>query len=188
MRGLVANENSITLKLAIRDVSQNEIEELWQVECDEVASYQIVEPWDEGLSLFDQHVVLWPHVLAARRLYFASAPENPDDVVAELVAAHFDLCGDWISFDKYRNRNQPFRLLIAGGHGLIADGPSSIVERYFEILKSHGMSPTLSADPPILCADGRPFLRDAAISALIWGRSFICAKSFRAEHVGTAAA
>jgi hypothetical protein len=53
---------------------------------------------------------------------------------------------DWIAFDRYLNR-VPLPDLLAGGSGLLANGPQFLIAAYADVLEKEGCRPTRLVTP-----------------------------------------
>lgn len=82
-----------------------------------------------------------------------------------------DLASKWIPFDCYFNMPEKLDELIAGRHGLLAEGPDILMQAYERILAENGFQTTNRTILP----DGHE-----GISVLIFGDSYIVASEFEA--------
>ncbi len=144
----------------------------WVVRCNNVIAHQIIIGNAYDLALESEHVLLWEHQKPRVAIsFFTEFVEHPLSVVGQLYRAHMDLAGEWIPFDRYFNMPEKLDELIAGRHGLLAEGPEPLMQVYERILEENGFQTTNRTILP----NGHE-----GISILIFGDSYIIASGFDA--------
>ncbi len=113
-------------------------------------------------------------------------------LVGALYERHQDSAEGWIPFPRFLNASHPkLPTLLAGGHGLLADGPIPLMEAYAAVLLEHGVRASmLEPRPPQRlevrggpdpCYETHTLLEeDRDLAVLTLGESFVVAKSFAA--------
>jgi hypothetical protein len=144
----------------------------WIVRCDNVIAHQIILGNAYDLSLEYEHVLLWEHQKPRVAISFsAESIKHPLSVVGQLYRKHMELAGEWIPFDRYFNMPEKLDELIAGRHGLLAEGPEPLMQAYEMVLKENGFQTTNRIVVPDV---------HEGISVLIFGDSYIVASKFDA--------
>ena len=123
------------------------------------------------------HPLLTRYVDAQAKLFFhGTAPT--DQLLGALWTEHRAACSDWIAPHAYLRPD-----VLAAGHGLLAEGPRRLLDRYARVLASHGVEPSTIGDQPFQeWRGGRWQTRQRPPAALTFGRSFVVADSFSARR------
>jgi hypothetical protein len=129
-----------------------------------------------GLNIWQDHAAIDQYTRRRQFLHFSAAPTNPDAVVGQLWAAHSDLAGDWIPFERYLNGELPLAKLLASGSGLLATGPDFLISAYAAVLERNGCRPSTRVLPK-----GRQL---TTVSMAHFGESFVIAESIAARRIG----
>jgi hypothetical protein len=119
---------------------------------------------------------------SATSFYGKSA--NPSAVVGGLYERHWELAGKWIPFHRFLNPGVRLTELIAGGFGMLAEGPEPLILAYEEVMQQHGFS-TTHRDPrqPVYWGGEGWLAEKAVLSALVLDESYVVAEHFAAKAV-----
>jgi len=155
----------------------------WTIRCSFVLDYR----FEDGSINSIEHVTGDDHPLLARyvdlhaSLFFSGAVDNPSDLIGSLLAEHRDRCGTWTSLDSHLQANAAAAL--AGGNGLLASGPRTLLERYATVLERYGLEPSIVGGMPFQeLRGGKRQPRTRPAEALLLGSSFVVADSFTAKR------
>ena len=72
------------------------------------------------------HPILWQHNDPHAAMFFSSPPMNALELIGRMHEVHEALFGKWPR-QEYRHANSK---LLAGGHGLLAQGPLKVIDAY----------------------------------------------------------
>ncbi len=136
------------------------------------------------LQFSNDHVLLWPHAGRQSATSFYGRAENPSAVAGALYQRHWELAGKWLPFHRFLNPGVRLTELIAGGFGMLAEGPEPLILAYEEVMQRHGLS-TSHRDPrkPVYRGGDGWLEQKAALSVLILGESYIVAEEFTAKAI-----
>jgi hypothetical protein len=158
----------------------------WRVQCVEMRESRFEDPTArliDSIELASDHPVLWPHLRRQVELYFCGRAGNRDLVIAGLLRAHLKQAGLWFPFGKFFKDGTNLEQRLAYGHGLLAEGPETLMDAYRGVLKEHQLRP--SSPPPRAAKhwNGRAWVENPPnLKALILGRSYVVASSFGAQQ------
>jgi hypothetical protein len=94
--------------------------------------------------------------------------------VGQLRAAHRKLVDDWIPFGRYCRGG---RSLFASNSGLVATGPTFIIEKYAEVLVANGCQPIRLVQP------AAPRAQHASLAH--FGESYVIAEEVSARRLAS---
>lgn len=183
-------ELSLWLKITVDE--NRTLHSNWRIVCVNVLKHNVTLGQQYNISFVDEHPLLWHYKEPHASVSFYGKAENPASVVGALYQRHHEIAGKWISFKRYLNFDSYMSLeqLIAGGYGLLAEGPKSLLLPYEEVLKQHGISashtepqfsPKWTREETIYEETFYYELPD--LSALIMNDSFVIATHFEAVAV-----
>lgn len=178
------SEDALTLFLNVSADEYPNVHPRWQVVCSGVREDCLSLGYSYDLQLSNDHVLLWPHVARRTSTSFYGKSENPSAVAGALYERHWGLAGKWIAFHRFLNPGVRLTELIAGGFGMLAEGPEPLILAYEEVMQQHGFS-TSHLDPskPVYWG-GEGWLEEkAALSALVLDESYVVAEKFIAKAV-----
>jgi hypothetical protein len=112
----------------------------WNVICRGVKEHSLSLGFHYDCQLSADHVLLMPHRALQTSTSFYGKAENPSAVVGALVKCHRTIAGDWIPFNRFLNKEIDLTELIAGGFGMLAEGPEPFIQAYEDSLRAHGFS------------------------------------------------
>jgi hypothetical protein len=176
--------NDVTLHLVVHQ--QDHADEPWRLHCAGVRGSQILN--DQGINslrIETEHPVLLPHTEPIAELYFSERPSNPDAVVGQLIEAHRGVVGAWFDCLHFFNlgRDRSLRGMLDGGHGKLAAGPQSVIERYAEVLRGAGIAVSSPPSRPPVWWDGTRWVEEVKLLfALILGESYVVSSAVTAER------
>jgi hypothetical protein len=177
------SEGILTLSLDVSSDEDPDIHPCWQVVCSGVREDRLSLGYAHDLQISNKHVLLWPHSARTSAISFYGRAENPSAVAGALYQRHWTLAGKWFPFHRFLN-SLPLTELIAGGFGMLAEGPEPLILAYEEVMRRHGFS-TSHRDPmpPGYWGVDGWLERKAALSVLILDESYIVAENFAAKVV-----
>ncbi|PSF30524.1 hypothetical protein C7H19_23720 [Aphanothece hegewaldii CCALA 016] len=175
-------EDNLRLWLHVTDDEGSNVHPYWQVICSGVREDFLLMGYCDGLELTDSHVLLWPHKQLRTSTSFYGTAENPLAVVGALYDKHREMIGDWIPFHRFLNPNVSLKALIAGGYGMLAEGPEQLIVAYEEVMRSYGFS-TSHLDPrtPVYWNGTEWIKEESNLHVLLMGQSYVIAEQFTAE-------
>jgi hypothetical protein len=175
-------ENAIRLFLDVSAEGRLGTYSPWKVTCNGIREDRVSPGFAYELRLFKDHVLLWPFTVRRTSISFYGQSSNPYAVVGALYQRHWDLVGKWLPFHRFLNNSVRLTELIAGGFGVLADGPESLVLAYEEVMQQHGFK-TLHSDPrmPVYWSGGKWQEEKTNLSVLTFNGSYIVAEQFQAE-------
>lgn len=171
----------LTCDLQVHEGLGDEILSSWQVLCDEVREYQMVDMSGGDLQVDDGgHPVVRQHTDTAVDLAFRGIPGDPIRLIGGLWKAHRETCDGWIPFDRYLNLQLPLEELLRADSGVLAQGPRFLLEAYASELRAHSLAASLSSERSAkYFADGKWLEQQQPLSVMQFGESFIVAERFR---------
>lgn len=120
------------------------------------------------------HVLLWhyhqPHIIAS----FYGRVDEPMSVACALYERHLKLVGNWIPTTKYLGGAPSLSDLIAGGFGMLAEGPERLLLAYEEVLAKYGV--------PVSHHPHKPPPNEK-LSALFFDESYVIAEHFSVKAI-----
>ena len=137
--------NSLKLFLDFH-TDNSDVEQSWEVECINFLEHQVAVGPCEGPNLHYDHVLLWPHIYPEASVSFYGEAKDCCAVVAALYKSHLQLAGDWIPFDRFMNGNVVE--MIRGRYGMLAKGPTPLIESYAKVLESFEIGARITDPKP----------------------------------------
>lgn len=151
----------------------------WEFTADTVHAHSIVCGDTDDLDLTADHVILALFRDEQVTLSFAGLAPDPRHVVADLWAAHSRVADGWFDFRDFMNELLPLTELIASGSGVLATGPSRLMEAYARVLTAHGLGVSHSAKRPAPVP---------AAEVLVWGNSWLAGTGITSARISDRAA
>ncbi len=184
LTGVKFNEEGLTLSLHITADEYTEAHPRWEVVARSAKEHSLSLGYHEEILLSEDHALLWPHVAARTSTSFHGKTDNPFAVVGALCERHRELAGNWIPFHRFLNSDINLIELIAGGFGMLAEGPEPFILAYEEVMRQHGFS-TAHLDPskPVYLGGNELLGAKAPVSVLLLDDSYIIAEHFDAIEV-----
>jgi hypothetical protein len=175
------NDGNLTLTLTLRSFDDN-LHEGWTVEAKGVRRSRVAlgdcdGPWE----LSQDHVLLWPFNQPRASLYFNGKTADWSGLLGELFEVHHALVNDWLSFGECLRQLGRLHELSSAGHGLLAEGPQSLIEAYAERLRARRMAPSILTDPPKRWDGSRWIDETGQLVVMTLGESFVVAEDFDFE-------
>jgi len=172
------------ISLSVRDYHGDNVWTDWEVRAVSLRDFRIQEPWGELWLEERDHVVARQHTDTQQQLFFRGQPPSVVEAVARLFLAHRDIARRWISFDRYINMALDLEVLLGQGFGMLADGPSFLVQAYARVLEREGVRSSLLEPRPPKVWDGHSFVEWASpLATLIIGESYFVAESFAGRRL-----
>jgi hypothetical protein len=179
---------SLILRLGIHTGMPDLPNQIWEVGSRQARAFSLVEFEFTDWTFSNHHVLLWDHQEPFNQLNFTGPPSSHGEVLWDLHERHRALVGHWIPFERYVNR---FFLSnrLAGGGGVLADGPDCLLREYAAVLAKSDLEPYFPYPPrPPLWWDDiqrRWVDEDQQLSVLILGgSSYVIGTDFFADRVG----
>lgn len=178
------SELGITFFVDVSVSDAPDIHPRWQIICLGVREHSVSLGYSDQMWLSNNHVLLWSHTAPITSLYFHGTCENAAAVTGALYERHWELAGKWIPFHTFLNSLLGPTKLIAGGGGMLAEGPEPFILAYEEVLQRFGFS-TSHLEPKLPTHwNGEAWVEEtSALSVLILEDFFIVAEIFEAKKV-----
>lgn len=117
------------------------------------------------ITIAEAHPLLLGRQQPGQRVYFSSAPTDPQELSRLLEQAHDDVFGDWL---PYRMHLHADAALLASGNGLLAEGPVTFIHKVLEVVRGRLKITVL---PPSPAAAPRT---EKWIAVLFQGQYVVC--------------
>jgi hypothetical protein len=181
---LCFEELDAVLDVSVMDYDCTETRARWRIRARDVRECRIGRSGGDVRLLEADHVLIRQHTDPQQTLHFRGIPQSADATLGQLWASHRHEVLDWIPFERFLNSKAPLPDLLAGGYGLLADGPTFLIEAYARVLSSAGLSPNASEPRPAKWWNGREWLANPpALAAIELGESLVVAERFDEEHL-----
>lgn len=146
VRAAAFSERGLSIDLELR-VEAESAE--WLLTCEESAQHRLCGGFISTLQVESEHPLLWRFNKPQRAIYFRGTTASPHALIGAIAEAHVDMVGNWLPLDAFLNSGVRLSELLAGGHGLFADGPQPVLDAYERVLTEHGLavSPVLLRAP-----------------------------------------
>ena len=181
-----AETSTLTLQLHISVTDYPDIHPDWQIICSGERENRLLFGYSDGFELSSDHVLLWPHTMRTRSLFFNGGCENPHALAGDLYERHHRLVADWIPTHRFLSGNVYNGLanVLAVGFGKLAEGPEKLVVAYEEVMQQYGVSTSYIDHGPPVQWEGEGFIQQKApLSVLIIGGSYVVAEAFEEKAV-----
>jgi hypothetical protein len=170
--------DKITVNINLTFYGEEEIQEEWQIVCEDIGihrfEYDVFEEWE----IFSEHELLWDYNKEWGEIYFKGRANSTTEVIGELYKTHNDNTEGYIPFGEYIN----FRIdkLLDGGFGLFAKGPLNLLDSYRNVLTKYGYK-TTGPLRQLHYSNEQDYRTDYRL--LVMANSYIVAKNFSAHRV-----
>ena len=101
----------------------------FKLTCEGVREHDLTVGGVGWINTPDSHPLLWAHTNEHASLYFSSKADDPYKIIGRLYETHEQLYGGWRQMSHHVHANAS---LLEGGYGLIASGPSNVIQAYAE--------------------------------------------------------
>lgn len=104
---------------------------------------------------------------------------DASSLLGALVEAQRDAVGNWFPLDRFLNLPGRSTDILRGGHGLLAEGPVSLLDTFGRVLDNHNINHSSLAPRDPVWWNGDQWITETdQLHALIVGDSFVVAPSF----------
>ena len=173
----------LTLSLEVSLRSETNSHQLWEVDCVGVLEHRISTGGCDEIDLSYDHPLLWSYIFPEASISFYGAAEDHRSVVGALYEQHFTLVGDWIPFRHFMNGN-PIEML-RGRYGMLAEGPTPLIETYAQVLESFKIDCRITEPKPAYYTNDE-FSGLAEVGVLILDKDcYFVAPSFSERRIST---
>jgi hypothetical protein len=118
----------------------------WEVDCVGLLEHHMFLGECDNFDLRHDHPLLWPYIYPKASVSFYGEAENPLVVFGALYQRHLELVRDWIPFGRFMNGNS--LEMIRGRYGMLAEGPTPLVEAYAQVLERFQISSKVAEPKP----------------------------------------
>ena len=132
-------DSEASIVLDVRTWSGEFEPQRWRLSFADLRGWRISDGAVYRVELLDRHVLLARYQDEHVQLAFNGHAHDPRHAVADLLARHLALAGDWIAFDTYLNPSLPLAELLSFGSGVLAEGPRRFIAAYTEVLAARGV-------------------------------------------------
>jgi hypothetical protein len=130
----------LILRLGI-DTGLDEVpNQIWEVGAEHTRAFCLGEFEFTAWTYSSDHALLWEHQEPFTQLNFKGPAGCHGDVICALHARHRAVAGHWIPFERYLN-DVFLSNRLAGGCGVLADGPERLLREYAAILAESDLEP-----------------------------------------------
>ena len=91
----------------------------------------------DHIALVEDHPLLHHHNAAGVRVYLTSSAADPDAVLADIEAAHFEMFGRWRELGDDLNHRVPPQELLKAGMGTLGEFPEPFATALGEVLRAY---------------------------------------------------
>jgi hypothetical protein len=138
--------SSLRLVLNLHSGGDSDAEQSWEVECIDVLEQQLSLGSCDGIDLQYDHVLLWPYIYPFAAVSFYGEAKDHLAVVGALYKRHLELTGDWIAFGRFMNGNVVE--MVSGRYGMLAEGPTPLIESYAKVLEGFDIGTKITEPKP----------------------------------------
>ena len=136
------------------------------------------------ISIFDDHVLLWPYHRPQCDLFFRGNVPDPHSLLGALFETHASATHGWFTLDDFEVQPDHLPRLLGGGYGKLAAGPDVLIEQYAEVLKRYGVEPSILTPRPPKLWDGQQWVEGGReLRVLVFGKSYCVASGFTVSQV-----
>jgi len=178
----------LILRLGIHTGMDDVADQIWEIGSECTREFSLVEFEFTDWTFSDDHVLLWDHEEPFSQLNFRGPPSRHEGVLWDLHERHRAVAGQWIPFERYLN-GVFLSNRLAGGGGVLADGPDRLLREYAAVLRASELEPYFPYSPRPAHRwdeeDCRWVDEDQKLSVLILGSSsYVVGAGFFANRVG----
>ena len=175
------NHNDMNLQIDISDFTENDIWSKWKISAKSVRTYSILNPFGDSIYFENDHILIKLQKDDNVNLYFNGKPSDPYLLMGKLFIAHQEVCQRWVPFDKYIRCGLS---LLEGGHGLLAQGPKILLDKYAEVLLSENIIVRDLKPDPAKWWDGNNWIEEKSnLFIFIVGESYFIAEQFESKLI-----
>lgn len=176
-------DGDLTINFKMARGSDDILEEEWMLRALEHRESRITLGYASGISLADDHPLLWKFCDYQCELYFSGKCAEPDTVIVDLMKIDLEVFRNYQPFGTYLNGNI-FKLMNSG-NGLMARGPEKLLVKYAEILDKHNLVYSMINKRPAVYWDGKEFIQEKPgykILLFTNDHGYIVAKGFELDR------
>ncbi|UKS28065.1 hypothetical protein LOZ80_03750 [Paenibacillus sp. HWE-109] len=148
----------------------------WKVTCKNFENYKLVNEFFEDINIFKDHILLWEYSELQAELFYTGKTNKKFELIGELLSKHYEVTKGWIDYKYYLNKSLEWKSidwLFSGDNGLVASGPTILINEYNTILEKFGLKTS------ILPRKGK----QVKYEVLIYENSFVIAEEFIFELI-----
>lgn len=138
-------EHDAVLDVSVLDEDCEDKWARWQIRACLVRQCSVDRPGGDLFVYSSDHVVVRQHTESRQELYFRGTPGSASATVGRLWGAHREAASDWIPFHRFLNKCLGLEEVLEGGFGLVADGPTFLIEAYSRVLSAEKLNPNALA-------------------------------------------
>ena len=177
-------DRDATLDVSVMDYGGVEVWARWKIRARALREVSIGQSGGDLSLLQRNHVLIRQHTDSRKDLYFRGVPKSALGTVGRLWVTHREVVSDWIPFQRYLNSGVDLETLLAVGYGMIADGPSFLIDAYARVLSDAGVNPNALGPRPARWWNGQQWTdEEAMLVGLVIGDSFLVAEEFEETEV-----
>lgn len=176
-----SDADTLRIELTVRGEGDERSDTRAVIDCGGVLRWALTKQLDD-LRLYDEHPALLPLVGERAALSFRGAPRDPELAALEILAAHEKVIGGYLAFEDCANVSElrSLAVVLGGGHGIVGEGPSVVLDAYAAVLERHGVRPWIIDRRPARTWD--PELREhvempPGVRVLDFGDGFVAART-----------
>ena len=172
---------TLLLDVEINTGSEDHDHQNWRICCTKPHDFHIERELIYDVEVVRDHVLLWKNYQPSTSLFIKGRIEDYRSVIGALYEKHIEVTGGWYSFGDFDLSDQASRVLAAG-FGLLARGPSTLVQAYAAILEKYGFDVSMLKHglPEYHELGGYDYNDELLV--LLLGNSYVVAQGFSAEN------
>ena len=180
--GVRTQSNVLTLSFDFNIRTDKEDHRSWEVDCVGLLEHQVCLGECNNFDLHHDHPLLWPYIYPEASVSFYGEAEDPLAVFGALNERHLELVNDWIPFGRFMNQN--CLEMIRGRYGMLAKGPTPLVEAYAQVLERFKIGSKVTEPKPAYYTNDE-FSGLAEVGVLILNKGcYFVATSFNERRLG----
>jgi hypothetical protein len=137
---------SLIVRLGVHTGIDELPNQVWEVGAHHTRAFSLMEFDLNEWTYLRDHVLLWEHQEPFSQLNYRGATCRHEAVLWNLHERHRAVAGHWIPFERYIN-GVFLANRLAGGGGVLADGPERLLREYADVLSESGLEPYFPYSP-----------------------------------------
>jgi hypothetical protein len=182
--GVRTQTKCLTLSFDFHIRADDDEYQSWEVDCVGLLEHQVLLGECSNFYLSRDHPLLWPYIYPQASISFYGEAEDPLAVFGALNERHIKLVNDWIPVGRFLNQNS--LEIIRGRYGMLAEGPTPLVDAYAQVLERFKISSKVANPKPAYYTNDE-FSGLAEVGVLILHKGcYFVATSFNERLLGEA--